>query len=336
MSTSPPEPKATTERLNEMAFAFKKSGTLLAALDLNVFTVISEGAATVDAVAEATGMDREATERLLVACHALDLVRTDGDSYHNAPDVEKFLVRGQPTYFGDYLVYQARQEYDWWKNITYMLRPQRPYDMVHGTPEAAREFTRAGYNSSISLGHRLAKRFDFSRYSLFADLGGGSGCYSIAACSRHPNLRAVVFDYPDVVTVTREFIEMNGLSDRITTQAGDFIEDDLPEGADLMAFITPLQVYGPERVVSLMEKVHRALPPGGTILIIDYMLADEKSGPLDPALTNLSLRLLPGAEGRVNSGAEFRDYLTRAGFADIDVSWFLPHQLGLVVGHRPQ
>jgi SAM-dependent methyltransferase len=332
--------KLTTQRINEMAFAFRHTGTLIAALDLGLFTRVSEseGPAEPAEVAEKIGMSAEAAHRLMIACAALGLLENRGSGYVNAPDVDRYLVRGRPTYFGDYLIYQAKNDYDGWKNIASRLRPpKRTYHAMAADPQAARAFTVAGYNSSISLAHKLAKEFDFSRYSLFLDLGGGSGCYSIAACLRHPGLRAIVFDQPNVVVVAQEFIEQAGLSDRVTTVAGEFFESEFPRGADLVSFITPLQAYGPEDVQFLINKAFDAVEPGGGILILDYMMNEDKSGPLDSVFRHLGGIMSPTEPGYVNTAAEFSGYLTRAGFVDVEATdTFLPGSLGMATGRKPK
>lgn len=331
--------KLTTQRINEMAFAFRHTGTLIAALELSLFTSVSEseGPAEPSDVAERIGMSAEAAERLMIACAALGLLEDRGGRYVNAPDVDRYLVRGRPTYFGDYLVYQAKNDYDGWKNIASRLKPpKRTYHAMAADPQAARAFTVAGYNSSISLGHKLAKEFDFSGYSLFLDLGGGSGCYSIAAALRHPNLRAIVFDQPNVVIVAQEFIEKAGVSDRVTTSAGDFFDSEFPRGADLVSFITPLQAYGPEDVQFLINKAFDAVEPGGGILVLDYMMNEDKSGPLDSVFRHLGGILSPTNPGYVNTAAEFSRYLARAGFVDVAANdRFLPGSVGMVTGSKP-
>lgn len=329
-------PRIDSGRLNEMAFSFKKTGALLAAIELDIFSVISKGIRRLEDIAAAIGTPGEAVERLLITCQALDLVGKKDQKYINAEDVEKYLVRGKSTYFGDYLVYQAKDEYDTWKNVASALRPPKElYYALKEDASAARRFTVAGYNASISLAFKVAKEFDFSRYKLFLDLGGGSGCYSIAAATLHPKLKALVFDFPNVLEVTKDFINQHNLSDRISTQPGDFMENDFPSGADLAAFITNLQSYNPEKKLILARKAYNALKPGGTLLIIDYMLLDDKSGPLDPAFMNLAQYSMRGSGGQVFTGAEYCECLTKVGFIDAKARWLLPHMLGLTQGNKP-
>lgn len=333
-----------TERLNELAFAFQNSAALLAAIELGVFSAIAEGAATTAEIAKKAQIHPEAMDRLLIVCRALNLVRAVDGKYQNVADVDRYLVRARPTYFGDYLVYQAGVTFPGGRALVEHLRGsneeakakvRKIYDVFMSCPASAREFTTAGYNASLPLAHRLAKKFDFSRFKLWLDWAGGSGCYSIAACERYPELRTIIMDHPHVIEVTKEFVAKHKLEDRIDIRPGDFFESDYPEGCDLISFITPLQGYMPDEVKRVLQKTYEALVPGGTCLVVDYMLHDDKSGPLDPALTNLSGVRHGQFTGRVNSGAEFRDYFTRAGFEDIEVWWLMEHQLGVVTGRKP-
>jgi hypothetical protein len=331
-----------TERLNDIAYGYKQASTLLAALEFGLFTAISEGARTVPELAARMALPEESTDRLLTVCKALDLVReVDGD-YHNLSDVERYLVTTSPTYFGDFLLYSAKEAYDKWKDLAREIRgsggpmPEKRYKVLMRDPEEARRFTVAGYNSSISLAHRLAKMFDFSPYQRWCDFAGGSGSYAIAACQRNAQLKVLVLDQPNVIPVTREFVAQHQLEDRIEIGVGDFLNrQDYPSGCDLISFITPLQGYMSEEVCQILGYTYEALEPGGTILIVDYMLKDDKSGPLDAAFHNLSGIQDGHYMGRVNSGAEYTDFLTEVGFGDVDVGWLLAHQLGVVSAKKP-
>ena len=329
--------KLTTQGLTNMAFAFKQAGTLLTAIELDLFSKVSQGATTIPELGERLDLPYEVADKLVTACAALGLLQKRDESYHNSAEVERYLVRGAPKFYGDYLLFQARSEYDTWKNLTPALRrPISPTGLYHTMmqdPEIARGITVAGYNSSIAAGRKLAREFDFSPYSLFLDLGGGSGCYSISACESNQNLRAVVFDFPNVVTVAEEFIAKAGLSDRITTQAGDFTVDELPPGADLVGIIGNLHAYNPKETESVIERAFQAVSPGGSLIVIDYMLNNERTGPLEAALRHFEAAAY-SSKGWVKTPAEISEYMRRAGATDIQTKDFIPGSLGWVTGKR--
>ena len=336
------KPAQKTERLNELAFSFKNAGTLIGAIELGLFTAISEGSDDAEKLAVALSLPFETIDRLIIACKSLDLIVHSGGLFKNADDVERYLVRTKRTYLGDFLAYEFHRRYSEWEGVSQRLRgsgkPKQEsyYIELLQNPEEARKFTVAGYESAIGLAHVLPKRFDFSTHRRWLDFAGGSGVYSIVACERYPELTALVLDQEHVIPVTREFIAKHGLEDRVKAQTGDFRNrDEYPPGFDLISFITPLQGYMPDEVRRFFTYAFEALEPGGEILVVDYMLEDDKAGPLDPALVNLSQVVDGHCTGRVNSGAEFYDFLRAAGFDGVEVQWLLSHQLGLVTARKP-
>jgi hypothetical protein len=332
-----------SERLNELAFSFKKSQAMAAALECGLFTALSSGASSPAEIAQYCDIDPETADRLLITCKAMDLVREVDGRNLNLDDVERFLVRDKPTYFGDYLRFTIPTEYDEWqgfagnlKSVSSEIPPSKLYEGDLNDPERAREFTTAGYNSSIALAHRLAKRFDFSSFNHWLDFAGGSGCYAIAACERHPDLRVTVKDHPNVVPVTREFIAKHNLKDRIGAVPGDFLNpDDFTGEFDLISYITPLHWYLRHDVMRALKYAYDALPDGGGILIVGYMLNDQRSGPIDPALYHLQAIREGHYTGHVPSGPEYVAYLTETGFVEADYDWLLDNRLGQVFARKP-
>jgi len=195
--------------------------------------------------------------------------------------------------------------------------------------------TVAGYEASIGLGHKLAKEYDFSRFGTWLDIAGGSGCYAIAACERNPDLQVMIMDQPNVIVVAQEFVAKHDLEARIDTMDGDFLETPFPGGHDLASYITPLQGYMPDEIIDVLRRSQEALKPGGEMLIIDYMLEDDKTGPLDPAFVNLAGVRRGRYLGRVNTGAEWCGFLAEAGYVNAVSRWFTPHQLGLITAQKP-
>lgn len=332
-----------TERLNELAFSFKKTGAMVLALELGIFTLIDQGHRTAAAIAEALDLDTEMVERLISVCKAMDLIRESDGELENFSDVSRYLVKTKPTYFGQYLIYQPISEYDRFKNLKqHFVRPTGPppakgsYETMMQDADRARRFTQAGYNASLPLAHKLAKLFDFSRFRKWLDVAGGSGCYAIAACERNPELTVTILDFPNVTTVAREFVAKHDLSTRIDTMEGNFFEVPFPTDCDLVSYITPLQSYAPPAVIGALRKAQEALLPGGTCLVVDYMLNDDKNGPLDPAFLNLAGVTRGHYTGRVQSGAEYRAFFEEAGFVEARAEWLMPHQLGFIHGTKPK
>ncbi len=69
------------------------------------------------------------------------------------------------------------------------------------TEDAKREFLMGMHAQGLLSSPHVVAAFDLSRFQRLVDLGGATGHLAIAACQRHPNLRAVVFDLPEAVAL---------------------------------------------------------------------------------------------------------------------------------------
>ncbi|MBI5116941.1 methyltransferase domain-containing protein [Candidatus Poribacteria bacterium] len=336
MSDSPNTPRIGTERIQNIGFGFKHAGILMAAIELSLFTRISEGSSRLEQIASACGLSLLNAERLVVACAALGLIEKRDGKYVNAPDVEMYLVEGRPRYYGAWSLMGKADFADWVNLADRLTDPRSPsvlgiYEKM--TPDQMEMLTRAMYNVGLGGGHKLAKQFDFSRHKLVLDLGGGSGAYCVALCQRFPNLRAIVFDFPEVCRVTNELIASAGMADRIKTHPGDFTRDAFPEGPDVVMLNGNLTQYGPDEARAIIAKAFRGLPSGGAMHIIAENLDDQKTGPLIAATWGIHEALL-GSAGRAHSGAEVRSYMESAGFTRVEVVEFVENVLQRVTGHK--
>jgi len=322
-----------TRRINEMGMAYQVSGTMWAALDLELFTNIAGGARRLEDIGRACGIDLDAAERLLTACLALDLVEVEDGAYRNAPDVERYLVAGSPRYHGGWVL-NHRRGWDQWRSLADALRPG-DYRRMFDDPARAREFTELGYRSSIRSAQKLASEFDFSQHRQLLDLGGGSAVYSIVACQAHPGLRATIVDHPNVCAVAHDFIALAGLGERVSTFPGNYLVDEFPPGADVILLCGTLETHSTDEHLTVFRKAFAALPPGGTLLLVINMLDSDHRGPLEAVLSNLGQVAGRGARGRIHSLEQLEGMLGEAGFERFAAADFVPGTYQRLVARKP-
>ena len=328
--------RVDTVRLQEMVYAHRQSAVLDTALELGLFTQISQHTDSLAAIASALGLTELNAERLLTACAALGLIVREGERFRNAEDVERFLVEGEKSYAGPWLSTIAKERKRWLGIGDALRRTEEPrvlgmYETF--SVEQARALHQATYSIGMGAGRRFARQCDLSGRRMILDLGGGSGCYSICAANAYPELRAVVFDLPPVAVVAREFIAEHGLSERIEAVGGDFTADELPTGADVAIMASNLPQYGPELIRNVVARAHDALAAGGEMHLIGEMLTPEKDGPPAPALWGLA-EALENSTGVAHSESEVVQYFQAAGFADVSVNEFVPGSLTRVCGFK--
>ncbi len=336
-------PPTDATAIHVLGLGFMAARTLHVALEFDLFTQLSGAPQTLTQAAQSVGLAERPAARLLHACTALGLVRTEGDTYANTPISDKYLVCGRPTYIGSYVQLFDDVAYHRWGHMGHALRHNRPvedldhpYRYFETEAEEANTFLSAQHDGSTSLGYALARRFDFSPFQCLLDLGGGAGTYTIEILKHYPHLKAIIFDFPPVCAMAEGAVQAAGLSERVSTVGGDYERDPLPAGPDVVLWSGNLHASSPARGRDILTKLRALLPAHGAILIHDYLLDDTGAGPLIPALLALHMTLV-SEHGQVYSSAELRELLTRTGFTDIDIRPFLPGHSGLVsarVGRR--
>jgi hypothetical protein len=337
LTDAPPD---EAQALHALGLGFMAARTLHVALELRLFTHLAVGAQTLGQVAQALGLAERAAGRLLYACAALGLVHATGGMFRNTPLTQKYLVEGQPTFIGSYLHMFDALSYHRWEQMGAALRHNgpvddlsHPYRYLADDAEDAATFSAAQHAGSRSLGHALARRVDFTPFTCLLDLGGGSGAYTVAILRRYPHLRAILFDFPQVGRLAETVMRQEGLTERVHIVGGDYEHDVLPPGPDVVLWSGNLHASSPESCRRVLTRLHALLPPGGMVLIHDYMLDDTRSGPLIPALLALHLTLV-SEHGQVYSGAELRDLLVQARFDEVRIEPFLHGHSSLVIARR--
>jgi SAM-dependent methyltransferase len=335
----PPERNDAISRLSAIAYGFMGSQALFAALELGLFTTLSEEPCGLDDLAKRLGGPAGPLSVLLSTCLALGLLTWDGQYYRNSPAAQRFLVSTARSYVGDYYLRQISAVlYDRMHLIRALLRGEPTEALAYATtldsPQVTEEFIRGQHGGSLAPASRLARTLDLSRYTRFLDLGGGSGAFAIEVVKRYPGLSAVVFDLPQVVVVTEKIIQESGLEKSITFAGGDLRTDPWPGGADLILLSYIVSCYEPETLRALLARCLAYLPGGGSLLIHDFALYADRSAPRNTALF-LFGELAVSAQAQSYTVEELGAAMQEASFADVVIQPFLPDLTFLVSGSKP-
>ena len=305
--------------LNRMVRGYQESRILLTAVELDVFTAVGAGdGATAAAVAQRCGTDRRATELLLNALVALDAMRRAGDRYRNTPAGAQFLVEGSPDDARAALRHNLSL-WRTWSSLTDAVRAGhtalRP-EMRDRDDDWTVPFIAAMHRGASARAPQVVEAVGAPRVRRMLDVGGGSGAYSIAFAKANPELTAVVLDLPTVLPIAEGHIREAGLAARITTRAGDLRRDDFGRGFDLVFLSSICHMLGPDGNRDLLARSARALAPEGRVVVQDFILEPDRTGPRQAVLFAINM-LVGTEEGSTYSEAEYASWLTAAGLADV-------------------
>ena len=318
-------------RIMQVGIGFMASKTLLSAVELELFTRLGSDAMTGAQIAEQLGLDPRAVPDFPDALVALGLLDREGDGrdarYRNTETTAAFLDKASPTYIGGILEMANARLYGFWGDLTEALRTGEPqnevkhagksmFDELYSDPRRLEQFMQAMAGISMGGFQALAEKFDFSQYQTLCDVGGATGQLSIIVAARHPHLRCTTFDLPVVEPIAKRTIEAAGLGERVTTAAGDFFADPLPQ-ADVITMGMILHDWNLERKMQLIKSAYDALPDGGALIVIENIIDDARRENAFGLLMSLNM-LIEFGDAFDFTGADFAGWCTEVGFKRVD------------------
>jgi hypothetical protein len=322
---------ADPAHIMQIGSGFMASKTLLSAVELELFTRLGPDGMTGGELAEVLGLHLRAVPDFPDALVSLGLLQREGDGpaavYRNTEETGAFLDKAKPTYIGGILEMCNARLYGFWGDLTEGLQTGAPQNEIKHTgkamfaelysdPERLEQFMNA--MSGISAGgfHALAEQFDWSQYETLCDIGGATGQLSTIVASRHPHMRCTTFDLPVVEPIAKRTIQAAGLSDRVTTAAGDFFTDALPN-ADVVTMGLILHDWNLEKKRHLIKAAYDALHDGGALIVVENLIDDERRKNVFGLLMSMNM-LIEFGDAFDFTGADLEGWCRETGFKEFE------------------
>jgi hypothetical protein len=149
------------------------------------------------------------------------------------------------------------------------------------------------------------------------DIGGGSGIFSAIWLEMNPVARSTQLDWAPINAIARRLLDERGVADRFTCIDGDFHTTDFGTCAhDVVLYSNIAHQEGPEDNMAIFARARRALRFGGTLVVSDYVVADDRSGPPYPLRFTAEM-LVKSKHGATWRRADYQAWLAMAGFEDV-------------------
>ncbi len=313
--------------LFDLCAGFVYSQILAACVRLDLFARLAEGPRAVCAISAEIDLSPDATERLLRAAVALNLLETTSDGRFGLADLGAAML-GNPSVAA--FVEHHALLYDDLRDPVALLKGEtstrlarfwpyanrRPGDppLTAPGPEEAQAF--AQYCELMSGSQALIAEDMLDAISpgsarAWLDVGGGEGAFVAAIAQRAP-IELMLFDLPPVAARACAALERRGLSARVRVFEGDFLADPLPQGADILSLVRVLHDHDDESALAILRRAHAALAPGGRLLIGEPMAATAGAAPVGDAY--FGFYLLAMGRRRPRKVSEILKLLESAGF----------------------
>ena len=236
MGKDEPSPR---DALLRMIDGYQVSQAIHVAATLGAADLLRNGPRNADELAEVTGTHAPTLKRLLRALASVGVFAEgdENDGRLGLTPLAEYLRTDVPESVRAWAVHLGQPYY--WSAWTGLLGSGKAaFPELHGTtvweyrssrPEERAIFDATMTGLSAVVAETVVQRYDFSRFGVLADVGGGLGTFLTAILKANPRLRGVLFDQPQVVAHASPWLEGAGVTHRCEVVGGSFFEG-VPEG----------------------------------------------------------------------------------------------------------
>jgi hypothetical protein len=226
-------PALTPEHILQTGTAFWASKTLLSAVEMEVFTELAKHPEDLDTLTGRLGLHPRSSRDFLDTLVALGFLERQDGVYSNTQETDLFLDKRKPSYIGGMLEMANQRLYPHWNNLTKALRTGQPqgeggpgeetFASLYADPKRLKVFLKAMTGISRGGNMAIAAKFPWAKYTTVADMGPAQGDLLAQIALKNPHLTCLGFDLPEVGPVFEEYIEENGLEERVRFQGGELL-----------------------------------------------------------------------------------------------------------------
>lgn len=298
------------------------SQAVAVAAELGIADRLKDGARTAADIARAANASEDGVYRLLRALASVGLFAETGRGRFRLTPLGKLLRTDSPQALGGYARFTGHES-TWrpWGELRHSVRTGEPaFDHVFGMPvfeyfakmpESAAVFDAAMTSVSTLESKAVVAAYDFAGINTLVDVAGGHGLMLTTILKANRRMRGILFDLPHVIAGAPALLRSGGVADRCQIVSGDFFAS-VPAGADAYVMKHIIHDWDDERAAQILLSCHRAMRPGGKVLIVDAVIPPGNRAHFGKLLDLEMLVLTP--RGRERTHPEFRELLKRSGF----------------------
>jgi SAM-dependent methyltransferase len=299
---------------------YQRTAAAKAAIELDLFTHIGAGAATIDALAARCRAAPRGLRALLNHLVVDGFLTRDGERYGLSATAAAFLDRSAPTYLGSAVTFIASPMIvEGFTRLTDAVRHGGTAVPADGAlaPEHPVwvEFARAMAPIAGMTAVLVANLLDIEHApgGKVLDIAAGHGLFGITLARLNPAIELTALDWPNVLAVAAEHARAAGVAARFRTLPGSAFDVPFGEGYDLVLLPNFLHHFDVPACEQLLAKARAALRPGGRVVIVEFIPDDDRLGP--PDAVRFALVMLAGTPGGdAYTFAEYQAMLAHAGF----------------------
>ena len=309
----------------QLLAGFQLSQALYAAARLGIADRLRSGPQDAAALAADVGADALSLRRVLRTLASIGVFTQTADGQFGLAPLGETLTQDSPASMRDLAIMWMETHYTPFGELLHTVRSGEPaadhlygqpfFSWLSGQPGQAARFTGAMANLTSGIKKGAIPFLPLDGARTIVDIGGADGTMLAAILPGHPGLRGVLFDLPHVVADAPKTLTENGLADRVECIGGDFFES-VPGGADsyLLSFV--IHDWPDDAARRILANIAAAGGSGARLMMIEFVVPPGDSPHMSKMIDLTMLGMLAGRE---RPEEDWRELLTSAGFAGIDV-----------------
>lgn len=320
MSTSTVAPKLSPERVFSTFFAYQQTFALKAAVELDLFTAIGEGANEPALLAKRCQASERGMRMLADYMTVQGFLRKENGNYHLTQESAAFLDRRSPACMGSMGNFLADET-----NVEHFSRladAVRKGGTASDSGDNSKPLTERWVGFAKAMGSMAVPMAGVLTQMLSAssgkpirvlDIAAGHGMYGITVAKNLPNVHVTAMDWPAVVDVAKQHAQAAGVAERFSVLPGSAFDAELGEGYDYVFITNFLHHFDIPTNEMLLRRFYAALKPGGKALTVEFVPNEDRVSP--PMAACFSTVMLATTDaGDAYTFAEYQKMFSAAGF----------------------
>jgi SAM-dependent methyltransferase len=300
---------------------FQVSQAISVAATLGIPDLVRDRALSCDALAAATNTRSSSLYRLLRALAAVGVLHERADRLFSLAPLGEPLCLGAPSSKNAWARLIGRPYYyhAWCDLIGSLRTGETAFNRVHGIsvwdfraqrPDEAAIFDRTMATIADQAADAVLSEFDFSRFSIVVDVGGGEGAFLARILAVNPMMQGILFDQNQVVERAKRALLVAGILDRCQVIGGSFFKA-VPSGGDAYLLKWILHDWNDQDAITILRSCRRAIRPDGVLIVVDHLVEPYNEG-VEGKLMDLNMMVITGGTERTRP--EFGTIFEAAGF----------------------
>lgn len=313
---------SSSDQLIQMAMGHWYAQIIYVTAKLKIADLIAEGKTSVTEMAIATNTTEKALSRLLRALVSLGLLNESENCQFKLNSIGEYLKQNHPqSVWATVMMMGNPERYQVWGELLYSIQTgnsafehcfgENMFDYLAHNPEPAYFYQQTMKGFSAFEAKAITKAYDFSRFDILVDIGGGYGELLTQLLSLTNHQRGILFDKPYVIKQAKELNEKHNFKDRLEYIEGSFF-DHIPSQGDAYFLKNILHDWNDAQALQILQKCYDCIPNHSKLFILEDVI---NSGINDISTTLLDLNMLVIYQGgKERSQKEFQELLSLAHF----------------------